>query len=121
MIPICYREAWVNSRGRLLLESQLAEVLARIPQNSTVLMYTSEYVGAIQQAGIHFDHIISESTLIAWDSARSAPFAGANYIVAIDGDPVAEAVRTNPRGLTKLAIIHTLGKPDVTIYRGSHP
>ena len=121
MIPICYREAWVNSRGRLLLESQVAEALSSFPDNSTVMMYTSDYVGAIQKAGIHFDHIISESTFIAWDSARSAPFSGADYIVAIDSDPVAEAVRANPRGLTKIEIIRTLGKPDVTIYRGSRP
>ena len=58
---------------------------------------------------------------MAWDSARSAPFAGADYIVAIAGDPVAEAVRINPRGLTKVAIIRTLGKPEVTIYRSSRP
>ena len=43
------------------------------------------------------------------------------YIVAIDSDPVAEAVRINPRGLTKVAILHTMGKPDVTIYRSSRP
>jgi hypothetical protein len=121
MIPICYREAWANSRSRLLLESQVAQALAPIPKDSTILMYTSDYVGAIQQAGIHFDHIISESTFIAWDSARSAPFAGADYVVAIDSDPVAEAVRLNPRNLTKVAIIHTMGKPDVTIYRSERP
>ena len=51
MIPICYREAWANSRGRLALESQIAESLAPIPDNSTVLMYTSDYVGAIQKSG----------------------------------------------------------------------
>jgi hypothetical protein len=121
MIPICYREAWANSRSRLQLERQLAQVLSDLPPNSTVLMYTSDYVGAIQQSGIHFDHVISESTFIAWDSARSAPFAGADYIIAIEGDPVAEAVRINPRGLKMLYVIHTLGKPDVTVYRGSRP
>jgi hypothetical protein len=119
MIPICYREAFANSRSRLQLERQVSEMLARIPDDATVLMYTSDYVGAIESAGIHFDRIISESTFMAWDSARSAPFAGADYIVAVAGDPVAEAVRINPRGLTKLAIIHTLGKPEVTIYRSS--
>jgi hypothetical protein len=121
MIPVCYREAWANSRSRLQLESQIAEVLMTIPRNSTVLMYTSDYAGAIQRAGIHFDHVISESTFKAWDSARSAPFAGADYIVAVEGDPVAEAVRINPRGLTKIGIIHTPDKPDVSIYRGSRP
>jgi hypothetical protein len=121
MIPICYREAWVNSRSRMALEAQVAEALSQIPPDATVLMYTSDYVGALQKAGIHFDHVISESTLIAWDSARSAPFDGADYIVAIAGDPVAEAVQINPRGLTKVAILHSMGKPDVTIYRGSRP
>jgi hypothetical protein len=121
MIPVCYREAWANSRSRLQLEGQVAQALSAIPENSTVLMYTSDYVGAVQEAGIHFDHIISESTFMAWDSARSAPFAGADYIVAIEGDPVAEAVRINPRGLTTLVVIHTLDKPNVTIYHGSRP
>ncbi len=121
MIPICYREAWANSRTRISLEQQVAEALMEIPPDATVLMYTSDYVGALQQAGIHLDRVISECTLLYWDSARSAPFAGADDIVAIDSDPVAEAVRINPRGLTKVAILHTMGKPDVTIYRGSRP
>jgi hypothetical protein len=119
MIPICYREAWANSRSRLQLETRVAQALSGIPKNSTVLMYTSDYVGAIQKAGIHFDRIISESTFIAWDAALSAPSAGADYIVAIEGDPVAVAVHANPRGLTKLVTIHTTDKPDVTIYRNS--
>jgi len=119
MVTICYREAWVNSRTRVAMEAQVAQVLRDIPANSTVLMYTSDYVGALQQAGIHFDHVVSESSFIIWDAALSAPFATADYIVAVDGDPVAEAVRINPRGLTKLAILRTRGKPDVTIYRGS--
>jgi hypothetical protein len=121
MIPICYREAWANSRGRLQLEAQVAQALEAIPQDSTVLMYTSDYVGAIQKSGVHFDHVISESTFIAWDSARSAPFAGADYVVAIAGDPVAEAVRANRRNLVLLTIYHTLGKPEVAIYRSMRP
>src|SRR6266536_2281461 len=119
MIPVCYREAWVNSRDRLALESQLAEILAKIPSNATVLMYTSDHVGALQMAGIHFKRVISESAYFHWDAALSAPFAAADYIVAIDGDPVAEAVRIHPRGLTKLAILHTQRQPDVAVYRGS--
>ena len=121
MIPVCYREAWVNSRDRLALESQLAEVLATIPSNSTVLMYTSNHVGALQMAGIHFRRVISESAYFRWDAALSAPFAAADTIVAIDGDPVAEAVRRNPRGLTKIAILRTMHQPDVSVYRGSRP
>jgi hypothetical protein len=121
MIPVCYREAWANSRARVALEAQLSDALSNIPPDATVLMYTSDYVGALQKAGIHFDRVISESTFMAWDSARSAPFAGADYIVAVAGDPVAEAVRINPRNLIKVAILRTMGKPDVTVYRSSRP
>ncbi len=84
-------------------------------------MYTCDYVGAIQQSGLHLNQVISESTRFAWDSARSAPFAGANYVVAIAGDPVAEAVRSNPRNLVPLAVYHTLGQPEVTLYRATRP
>jgi Dolichyl-phosphate-mannose-protein mannosyltransferase len=121
MIPICYREAWVNSRGRLAMESQLAEVLSELPPRATILMYTSDHVGALQDAGIHFRRVTSESAYFHWDAALSAPYAGADYIVAIDGDPVAQAVGINPRGLTTLAILHSMGEPPVTIYRGSLP
>jgi hypothetical protein len=119
MIPICYREAWANGRGREQLESQVAHALSAIPGDSTVLMYTGDHAGAIQKAGVHFDRVVSEFTPGAWEAALSAPFAGASYIVAVAGDPVAEAVRMNPRGLTTVSVIHTLGKPEVKIYRGS--
>ena len=121
MIPICYREAWANGRSRQQLETQIAQVLSSMPEDSTVLMYTSEYPGAVQRSGVHFERIVSECTRFAWDSARSAPFAGADFIVAVAGDPVAEAVGINPRGLTTITIIHTFGKPEVRIYRGSRP
>lgn len=119
MIPVCYREAYANSRGRLQLETQLADALAAMPRHATVLMYTSDYVGAIQLSGVHLSRVISECTRYSWDSARSAPFAGADYVVAIAGDPVAEAVRINPHGLTKLIIFHVQGKPEVSLYRSS--
>jgi hypothetical protein len=80
-------------------------------------MYTSDYAGAIQQAGIPFQRVISESTFIAWDAALSAPYAVADYVVAVSGDPVDRAVRVNPRGLTKLSIIRVLNGPEVTLYR----
>jgi hypothetical protein len=121
MIPICYREAYVNSRGRLQLETQLAKALDALPHDATVMMYTSDYVGALQQSGFHLNRVVSENVRFVWDAALSAPFAGADYVIAIAGDPVAEAVRVNPRGLTKVTIFHTLGKPEVILYRCTRP
>jgi hypothetical protein len=117
MIPICYREAWVNSRGRLQLEHQVAQALERMPDDAKVMIYTGEYVGALQQAGVHFTRTVNESTRYGWDAALSAPWAVADFVVAIKGDPVDRAVERNPRGLTKLSIIHVLDKPEVCIYR----
>jgi hypothetical protein len=121
MVPVCYREAWVNSRDRLALESQLAEVLAQLPPDTRILMFTRDHVGALQRADIPLGRVISEAAYYHWDAALSAPFAAADYIVAFDNDPVAEAVRINPRGLTKVAILHTQRQPDVTVYRSGGP
>ncbi len=83
-------------------------------------MYTSDYVGAIQKAGIHFDRVISECTFIAWDSARSAPFAGADYIVAVDRRSRGRSrSHQSPRPHQRSRSFALLGKPEVTIYRGS--
>lgn len=119
MIPISYREAWANSRTRLPLEKQLGDLLANLPDDATVMMYTSEHVGAIQLSGIPFRRVVSESTFIAWDAALSAPYATADYVVAFTGDPVDQAVHRNPHGLTKLTILHVLDGPEVTLYRTS--
>ena len=121
MIPICYREAFANSRDRLALERQLGRALEDIPTDSRILMYTSDYVGALQIAGIPLRHVISEDSGILWEPALSAPFASADFVVAVAGDPVADAVRVNPRGLTLLSVFHALGKPEVRFYRASHP
>lgn len=117
MIPLCYREAWVNSHSRMQLEHQVAEVLEHMPPDAKVLLYTGEYVGAVQDAGLHFTRTVNECTRYAWDAGLSAPWAVADYVVAVKGDAVADAVERNPRGLTKLRIIHVMGKPEVTIYR----
>jgi 4-amino-4-deoxy-L-arabinose transferase-like glycosyltransferase len=119
MIPICYREAYANSRSRLQLEKQLAAALGNLPSDATIMMYTSDYVGALQLAGIPLQHVTSESSGIFWEAALSAPFASADYVVAVAGDPVDEAVRSNPRGLTLLAVYHTFGKPAVRLYHSS--
>ncbi|MDR3765134.1 MAG: hypothetical protein P4M01_13685 [Acidobacteriota bacterium] len=119
MIPLCYREAWANSRTRLPLDRQLGDLLAQLPEDSTVMMNTSEHVGAIQLAGIPFRRVISESTFIGWDAALSAPWATADYVVAFTGDPVDKAVHLNPRGLTKLTILHVQDGPSVSLYRTS--
>jgi hypothetical protein len=119
--PICLREARTNSVSRLHLESQLASVLAALPPHSTLLMYTGEYVGALQSAEVHLSRVVTETRRMIWDAGLSCPAQVADFVVAVDGDPVAQAVARNPRWLEEIAGFSTPGKPDVTVYRSTFP
>ena len=119
--PICLREARANSVSRVRLEEQLAPVLAGLPAHSTLLMYTGDYVGALQSAGVQLRRVVNESTRMVWDAGLSCPAQVADYVIAVDGDPVARAVAGNPRWLEKIAAFSTPGKPDVTVYRSTFP
>ena len=119
--PICLREAQTNSVARMRLESQLDSVLATLPPNSTLLMYTGEYVGAVQSAGVHLRRVVNETGKMIWDAGLSCPAQAADYVIAVNGDAVAQAVARNPRWLQKIAGFSTPGKPDVVVYRSTFP
>jgi hypothetical protein len=119
--PICYREALVNSRTRLGVEKWLAEQLDLMPPDSTVVMYTSQYVGALQRAEFPLQRVVNESTFVVWDAALSAPAGVATYTIAIDNDVVAQAVARNPYGLTLVDKREIAGEPAIAIYKSSVP
>ena len=58
---------------------------------------------------------------MAWDAGLSCPAQVADYVIAMDSDPVAKAVERNPRWLEKIAGFSTPGKPDVAVYRSTFP
>ena len=117
--PICLREARVNSVDRIRLEERLAAELRKLPPDSSILMFTGEYVGALQRDGIHLRRVISEAIHPDWDLALVAPAQYADYVVTAKGDPVSYAVRLFPAGLEKIAEFDTPGKPTVTVYRST--
>jgi hypothetical protein len=119
--PICLREARTNSVSRLRLESQLAAVLAALPPHSTLLMYTGEYVGALQLADVPLRRVVNETGRTIWNAGLSCPAEAADYVIAVDGDLVAQAVARNSRWLEKIAGFSTPGKPDVVVYRSTFP
>jgi len=47
--PICFREAWVNSRTRVALEHELADFVTALPPDSSLLMYLGNHVGACRR------------------------------------------------------------------------
>ncbi len=126
--PICYREAWVNSRTRITLETQLASHLRLLPHDATLLMYLGDHVGALQRALIPLRQTINEGNHRPWarpsdpdglwERALADPHQYADYLIALDGDPVAAAAQraVQRHDLTSMVVIHTVGQPTATIY-----
>jgi hypothetical protein len=122
--PVCFLEAWINSRARLALEHELASMFSKLPPNSTFLMYLGDHVGAFETAGIPLRRVINEGNHRTWkqptdpdglwERALANPERHADIVVAFDGDAVSSGV--NKQGLIPFAVIHVPGQPRTTIY-----
>lgn len=123
--PVCYREARINSRTRLALESQLAVQLEKLPPGSSFLMYLGGHVGALQDAGIPLARSVNEGNHRVWvqpsdpeglwERSLANPAAFVDYVVAIEGDPVADAMRG--KTLPVVASIVVPGQPMARLYQ----
>jgi hypothetical protein len=122
--PICYREAWINSRTRIAFETGLAATLIKLPHDSELLMYLGDHVGALQDAGIPLRRTINEGNHRPWEKpsdpeglwerALADPKEYVDYVITIDDDPV--AVQVQRRDLSSMVVVHTIGQPPGTIY-----
>jgi hypothetical protein len=122
--PACFREAWVNSRTRIAFETELASNLKKLPHDSSLLVYLGDHVGALEQAGIPLRRTINEGNHRPWkapsdreglwERALANPSQYVDFVVAVDGDPVALGVQK--QGLSSLLVIRTAGQPPATIY-----
>ena len=114
--PLVLQEAYANSETRIPFERALADALIATPRHDELLMYTSAHIGALQQAGIPLRRTINEGDYYHWKSALRDPAHARPVIVAIDGDPVAEAVARHPGGLRLTSKICSTGQPCARIY-----
>lgn len=127
--PVCFREAVINSQGRIVLERELADFLKALPPDSSVLMYLGSHVGALQQAGIPLRRIINEGNHRTWkqptdqdglwERTLADPWKYAEFVVAFEGDAVSTGVEK--QNLVPLAVIHASGEAKATIYRTQGP
>lgn len=117
--PICIREARVNSAARLIMEHWIGDQLKKLPDNTSILIEASSHVGAVQYAGIPLKRTINESDDLVWVAALSAPGATADYVVSVGNSTVAQAVKTNPRGLVKVAEFDAPENSPVILYRST--
>ncbi len=116
-VPLVLKEGMVNATTRVAFEHGIAEAMQRMPSDAPVMMYTSAHVGAVQVAGRTLRSMVSEQDWDSWHKALEAPAANADYVIAIAGDPVADAVRAHPEGLTELEVICTTGQPCARVYK----
>lgn len=114
--PLVFQEAVENSRTRISFEEALANWLRILPPGKTLLMNTSDHVGAVQRAGIPLRDIINDGDSYEWQAALKDPAAKADYVIALDGDAVAKAVAAHPQGLTLQQIICSTGQPCARVY-----
>ena len=123
--PACLQEAEVNMRTRNQLEIQLSTWLEKLPPDATLLMYLGDHVGAVQRAGIPLSHTINEGNHRVWkqptdpdglwERALADPNQYADYALAFDGDPVANAVQN--LHLHELVEVHVSGQARAVLYR----
>jgi len=123
--PVCLEEAQINMRTRNQLERQVAELLKRLPPDSTLLMYLGDHVGALEQADIPLHRVINEGNHRVWkqpsdpdglwEHALANPAQYADYVVAFEEDPVWRAVQQ--QHLHELVEIHVTGQPRGVLYR----
>jgi hypothetical protein len=117
--PLVLKEAQVNSTTRVAFESALARQLRILPSGASILMYNSDHVGALQDAGIPLLRTLNEGDYDSFHAALAAPSEHASYVIAITGDPVSDAVARHPENLTELSILCTTGQACARIYQSN--
>jgi hypothetical protein len=117
--PICLREAEGNGRERMEFDRRVATELAKLPASATLMMDSSAHPGALQDAGIHFSRVLRESNPPFWEEGLTRPARSAEYVIAIQGDDVARAVRLFPQNLEPAARIDSPPGPGALIYRST--
>jgi hypothetical protein len=120
-VPAALREPQMNSAAKIPFERQLAAELKRLPPDSTVLMYTGEHVGSLEQIAMPLRRTINESNYRQWDAALADPARYAQYAVATDGDAVAKSIRQHTAQFQPIARVEHDGQKPATIYRAVTP
>jgi len=116
-VPLVLKEAKANSTTRVAFETALAHELKSYPPGVPILMYNSDHVGALQQAGIPLRQTLNEGDYDSWKAALAKPAESAAYVVAIAGDQVSRAVAEHPEGLTELTVLCTTDQPCARTYK----
>jgi hypothetical protein len=122
--PLVYVEGTKNIEAHRPYELEIPPVLrglfAQRPRG-ILLMITSSDPEIVALTGIPLRQTINESDLEIYRDALTAPAAHAAFVLAFDGDDVAQAVHDHPAGLTVYRRFSAPGQPSVTLYVSDTP
>lgn len=119
--PLVLQEAIENSRTRVPFEQAYARALEQLPPQGSILVWTSDHIGAFERAGIPLRRTINETDYYQWKSSLQHPAQSAVFVISADHDAVAQAVEAHPEGLKLLNIVCSTGQPCVRFYRSNLP
>jgi hypothetical protein len=117
--PVVYVEGTKNAEARRPYERAIAAALrAELAKRhgAIVLMDTSVYPHIVAQSGIPLRQTINESDKEYYRAALHAPAEHAALVLALAGDPIEQAVRDHPAGLTEIGRFSARWQPGVTLY-----
>jgi hypothetical protein len=118
-IPLVLKEGIVNASTRIPFEHSVATAIEGVPQQIPILMSTTAHVGILQTAGRPLKSVISEDDEVSWEKALADPAHSAPLVIAMAGDPVANAVAAHPEGLKELEVICSTGQSCAKIYQSA--
>ena len=116
-IPLVLKEGMINSQARMSVEIPLAEQLAMVPRGEPILMDNSDFVGALQMAGIPLKQTIGPADYYHFHEALADPAHKVAAVITSDGDAISKALGPHPAGLTEEAITCVTHQACLHVYR----
>jgi hypothetical protein len=119
-VSLCWEEARTASESRRAWTSEAAAFLkSNYQPGSGIVFWFGDIPGVFRQAGIPFREGLYQDNGESWLAAMSQPaeFQRNAWAIAIEGDPVDQAVRKQGNAYRIARRIEEQGAPAVTIYR----
>ena len=115
--PACLREGEINSAARIALHKEIAAALKELPTESTFVVSLTEHVGVFERAQIPLRRTWNESSHRKGEREFAFPLTQGDYVMAFDGDRVADMVAQHPESVRTIAVFHVAGERRCVLYK----
>jgi hypothetical protein len=115
--PACLREGEINSAGRIALHKEIAAALKHLPPDSTFVVSLTEHVGVFERSAIPLRRTWNEGSHRKGEKEFAFPLTQGDYVLAFDGDQVAEMVRQHSEAVQAVAVFHVAGEKRCVLYK----